>query len=65
MKIMSISIVHRKYGSDIVFIETDLPEAIHPFSSTLVLQFHAAKYTALEYCKINFPNVPLTEVESS
>lgn len=62
MKMISITILRRSHGGDIVFIDTDLPDAAHPFSERLMLQFKAARGTAEMYCAEHFPDVPIKEV---
>lgn len=56
-----IVIVQSNYGSDAVFLKTKLPSPIWPFENQyLTMDFHAARDFGEEYCKINFPEVPLT-----
>ena len=62
MKIKSITIVRMQHGADAVYLETDLPEAMHPYSGNLDLKFTVAKGSAEAYCKNHFPEVPIKAI---
>lgn len=56
MEMRSITIIHRRTGSDIVSIETNLPSPVYPFDGNMDLTFHCAKGTAKDYVTKHFPN---------
>ena len=59
MKITSITIVQQKHHADTVYLHTDLKDAAWPYAEeSLSLSFRAAKDSAEEYVKVNFPGVP-------
>lgn len=62
VKIISIAIISDPYGPDLVSLETELPEAIFPFTGRQSLDFRAAKGKGLEYVTEHFPGVPVTQI---
>lgn len=62
MKLLSIVIVRMAHHMDKVSIETDLPEPIYPFGGHLHLDFSVAKGKGEEYCRTNFPDVPVKAI---
>jgi hypothetical protein len=61
MKIIRITILHRRNGSDLISLETSLPPAEFG-AAGLDLTFHAAKGTGKAFVETNFPNVPIEEI---
>jgi len=62
MKILGISIIERRRGSDVVSLRTDLPGAIYPFTEALCLEFRCAKSTGVRYVVKHFPDVIIEHV---
>lgn len=62
MKMLSATIVHQGYGSDLVSIETDLKEACYPHTAPLCFEFRCAAGQAETYMGSYFPDVPIKEV---
>ena len=62
VEIKSISIVQLSYGPDIVYLNTSLPEPFWPFNGYLDLKFSATRGTGEEYCKRNFPGIPIIKI---
>lgn len=68
MNFLSATILVQRHGPDIVYIQTDLPEAIFPFEGILSLEFRATRKTGYEYVRTHFPlisDISVTCVEPS
>ena len=50
-------------GSHYIYLTTDLPSAVWPFRGNADMILHCAYGTAEEYCKKNFPGVPVEIIE--
>lgn len=63
MIINSITVVTSRHGSDTIILHTDLPEAAYPFKKAQgTLSMAAARDQGEQYCKNNFPGVPVRVV---
>lgn len=60
MTITAITVIHRRHGTDIIYFDTDLPDAVHPYIERLSLMCYAAKDTGEAYVKTHFPTAPFT-----
>jgi len=58
MKIISITVITTGM-TDIVYLETELPDAVFPFVGTLAPSFRVAKDQGLAYVEKHFPGVPV------
>jgi hypothetical protein len=58
IKIVSISIIRRRNNSDKLFLHTELPQCIYPFSDTASLVLDVMANVGEEYIKKHFPNTP-------
>jgi hypothetical protein len=58
--ITSITIVVQ--GLDFVYLRTDLPPTVWPWNEPATLRLEAARGTGLDYCKKNFPGIPVEVV---
>jgi len=61
LNIKKITVLRRKYSTDIVFIQTDLPNpyiAACGYEEPLKLQFETSAETAEEYVRKNFNREP-------
>ncbi len=66
MKITKIEILIMKFGTDIIFMTTDMPS---PFpkgisNNTLVLKFESEKGKGVEYILNNFKGIPTTLINT-
>jgi len=62
MTILKATIVRLHHGCDHVNLETDLPDAVYPFTENLTLHFQAARETGEMYMCQHLPAVPFTVV---
>jgi hypothetical protein len=62
IKITAITIVINS-GADCILMETELPPSYYPWTSSPLLRMECAKGTGEDYCKRNFPSVPLKVVK--
>jgi hypothetical protein len=62
----SISVMLTEYGTDIVFVETDLPYPIWGNGSNLTMKFEVSRNCGIDYVRKNFGVEPkLTNVRSN
>lgn len=61
MRLISITIIVCGHGTDKVLVKTNLPGPVYPFDIPLCLQFDVAHGKGLEYCKKNFPEIPVED----
>jgi len=59
MHITQITVLTRRGYTDELFIHTDLPPAIWPFTESPSLRMETVSGTGEEYAKLNFPNIPI------
>lgn len=61
IEITKITVILNKHGMDTVSLKTDLPPTVPPELSNdpCNLMFYCTKDTGEEYCKKNFPGVPI------
>lgn len=62
MNIRTAQVIQSQHGPDTVMLHTDLPDATHPFTGTLVLKFTAARDTGPSYMATHFPDVTVEVV---
>ena len=62
MEIKSITIVNTG-GADIIYLETDLPNPIWPFTNTAILKLESATSKTGEWISTNFPNIPVKKLK--
>jgi hypothetical protein len=61
LNIKKILVIHRRNLDDMIFVETDLPNAFPKgfgYNETLSLEFHAEAGTAEDYVTKNFGRIP-------
>jgi hypothetical protein len=63
MKIVSITLLTRRNGTDLLWLHTDLPPAV-PFTKSCVLSTEVQWGKGKEYVAAHFPGVPLEVVEA-
>lgn len=52
-------------GVDVIYIETNLPSGVWPFTHTAVIKMEVAKDHGRKYVETNFPNVPFEDLNIS
>jgi hypothetical protein len=65
IEIESITIIIDKYHQDKIYLHPVLPPSYWPYDETPSLALDAAKGTGIEYCKANFPGVPVGVIKNS
>lgn len=59
LNIKKAVVLIENFGSDKIFLKTDLPSAIWPYNGTAGLSMDVAAGLGLAYCKKYFPDVEL------
>jgi hypothetical protein len=59
MNILKIKLLTDTQGTDIIFLYTDLPPSIFPYTENAVLKLELANATGQQYCINNFKDLPI------
>jgi hypothetical protein len=62
LEITRITVLRSAYGADKLFIHTDLPPTTWPYSDPATLTLEVSVGNGADYCKANFPNIPVEVV---
>ena len=65
LKILKATVIQRRLGTDIVYLDTNLPDCIVPPDGNLDLMFHCAKGAGVEYVKKYFPGIEIKIVDTT
>lgn len=63
INILKIVTVRMKYGVDITYLHTDLPNGIWPYSGIATLKLDITRGDAEVYVEANFPGIPHEIIE--
>ena len=63
MVVSKVTIVRDRWGSDKVYLHTDLPPGKWPFRENERLEMTLARSTAESYCFSNFPGVEVEVID--
>lgn len=62
IEVTGVTLVTNRAGVDVIYIETNLPSGIWPFTDKATIRLDVAPDHGRKYIATNFPNVPVEDL---